>query len=180
MLSKIFDIVTKFTWINAIGCPTSYTNTHTHTWDVHIYLYKTNVSPKKVTFVNFLFKQRCYCLMPYQIVTDAMIDKRLYKHLVVHKFLLYIYKDELWRLFPITHVYFYRDPGCLDLSNICGFILNVPSDYKLGFVMLPLRRRHWITIRQIHGNFYNLDSKLDAPQLIGRVILPIISTYMNA
>ncbi|KAJ8722955.1 hypothetical protein PYW07_004135 [Mythimna separata] len=61
-----------------------------------------------------------------------------------------------------------KDPGCLDLSNICGFILNVPSDYKLGFVMLPLRRRHWITIRQIQGNFYNLDSKLEAPQLIGR------------
>lgn len=35
--------------------------------------------------------------------------------------------------------------------------------------MLPLRRRHWITIRQIQGNFYNLDSKLDSPQLIGRV-----------
>ncbi|XP_013140625.1 PREDICTED: josephin-1 [Papilio polytes] len=61
-----------------------------------------------------------------------------------------------------------KDPGCLDLSNICGFILNVPSDYKLGFVMLPLRRRHWITIRQIQGNFYNLDSKLDTPTLIGR------------
>lgn len=61
-----------------------------------------------------------------------------------------------------------KDPGCLDLANICGFILNVPSDYKLGFVMLPLRRRHWITIRQIQGNFYNLDSKLEAPQLIGR------------
>ncbi|CAH1646310.1 unnamed protein product [Spodoptera littoralis] len=61
-----------------------------------------------------------------------------------------------------------KDPGCLDLSNICGFILNVPSDYKLGFVMLPLRRRHWITIRQIQGNFYNLDSKLESPQLIGR------------
>lgn len=61
-----------------------------------------------------------------------------------------------------------KDPGCLDLTNICGFILNVPSDYKLGFVMLPLRRRHWITIRQIQGTFYNLDSKLEAPQLIGR------------
>ncbi|XP_050664012.1 josephin-2 [Leptidea sinapis] len=61
-----------------------------------------------------------------------------------------------------------KDPGCLNLANICGFILNVPSDYKLGFVMLPIRRRHWIAIRQIQGNFYNLDSKLDAPQLIGR------------
>ncbi|GBP66582.1 Josephin-1 [Eumeta japonica] len=61
-----------------------------------------------------------------------------------------------------------KDPGCLDLSNICGFILNVPSEYKFGFVMLPLRRRHWITVRQIQGQFYNLDSKLDIPQLIGR------------
>ncbi|XP_049866843.1 josephin-2 isoform X2 [Pectinophora gossypiella] len=61
-----------------------------------------------------------------------------------------------------------KDPACLNLSHISGFILNVPSDYKLGFVMLPLRRRHWIAIRQIQGNFYNLDSKLEVPQLIGR------------
>lgn len=66
-----------------------------------------------------------------------------------------------------------RDPSCLNLDNICGFILNVPSDYKIGFVMLPLRRRHWITLRQINGLFYNLDSKLDAPQIIGSVMKPI-------
>ncbi|XP_069689306.1 josephin-2-like isoform X1 [Periplaneta americana] len=61
-----------------------------------------------------------------------------------------------------------KDPKCLNLDNILGFILNVPSDYKLGFVLLPLRRRHWVTIRQIHGTYYNLDSKLESPQLIGR------------
>lgn len=61
-----------------------------------------------------------------------------------------------------------KDPKCLRLSNICGFILNVPSDYRLGFVLLPLRRRHWIAIRQVEGNYYNLDSKLDAPHLIGK------------
>ncbi|KAJ2952496.1 hypothetical protein O0L34_g6814 [Tuta absoluta] len=61
-----------------------------------------------------------------------------------------------------------KDPSCLNLSNISGFILNVPSDYKLGFVMLPLRRRHWICVREINGSFYNLDSKLESPQLIGR------------
>lgn len=61
-----------------------------------------------------------------------------------------------------------KDPKCLNLMNIFGFILNVPSDYKLGFVLLPLRRRHWITIRQIHGDYYNLDSKLETPQLIGK------------
>jgi len=64
---------------------------------------------------------------------------------------------------------FCRDPKCLNLDNILGFILNVPSDYKLGFVLLPLRRRHWVTIRQVHGTYYNLDSKLEFPQLIGRV-----------
>lgn len=62
-----------------------------------------------------------------------------------------------------------RDPHCLNLGQICGFILNVPTEYKFGFVMLPLRRRHWITIREISGYYYNLDSKLDKPQLIGKV-----------
>ncbi|CAH0554595.1 unnamed protein product [Brassicogethes aeneus] len=61
-----------------------------------------------------------------------------------------------------------KDPECLQLSNVCGFILNVPSDYKISFVTLPLRRRHWITIRELNGLYYNLDSKLDKPQVIGR------------
>ncbi|XP_076379226.1 josephin domain containing isoform X1 [Megalopta genalis] len=61
-----------------------------------------------------------------------------------------------------------RDPTCLCLDNIEGFILNVPTEYKLGFVLLPLKRRHWIALKKIHGAFYNLDSKLDSPQLIGK------------
>ncbi|CAK9822387.1 Josephin-like protein [Anthophora retusa] len=61
-----------------------------------------------------------------------------------------------------------RDPKCLCLDNIEGFILNVPTEYKLGFVLLPLKRRHWIALKKIHGAFYNLDSKLDSPQLIGK------------
>ncbi|CAH2005681.1 unnamed protein product [Acanthoscelides obtectus] len=61
-----------------------------------------------------------------------------------------------------------KDPSCLNLNNICGFILNVPSDYKISFITLLLRRKHWITIREINGFFYNLDSKLDSPQLIGQ------------
>ncbi|XP_076645271.1 josephin domain containing isoform X1 [Halictus rubicundus] len=61
-----------------------------------------------------------------------------------------------------------RDPTCLCLDNIEGFILNVPTEYKLGFVLLPLKRRHWIAVKKIHGAFYNLDSKLDSPQLIGK------------
>lgn len=63
---------------------------------------------------------------------------------------------------------YFRDPKCLALDNIDGFILNVPTEYKLGFVLLPLKKRHWIALRKIHGIFYNLDSKLDSPQLIGK------------
>lgn len=65
--------------------------------------------------------------------------------------------------------YLFRDPNCLCLDNIEGFILNVPAEYKLGFVLLPLKRRHWIALKKIHGAFYNLDSKLDSPQFIGKV-----------
>ncbi|XP_063983792.1 josephin-2-like [Diachasmimorpha longicaudata] len=61
-----------------------------------------------------------------------------------------------------------RDPKCLRLDNIDGFILNVPTEYKLGFVLLPLKKRHWIALKKIQGAFYNLDSKLDSPQLIGK------------
>lgn len=70
----------------------------------------------------------------------------------------------------INYSFYLRDPKCLCLDNIEGFILNVPTEYKLGFVLLPLKRRHWIALKKIHGAFYNLDSKLDSPQLIGKVI----------
>lgn len=60
-----------------------------------------------------------------------------------------------------------RDPECIDLSAIVGFILNVPSDYKFGFITLPLHKRHWIAVRDIDGKYYNLDSKLQAPECIG-------------
>ncbi|XP_050305138.1 josephin-like protein [Anthonomus grandis grandis] len=60
-----------------------------------------------------------------------------------------------------------KDPSCLNLQNITGFILNVPSDYKLGFVTIPLKRRHWIAVKLLHGVYYNLDSKLDFPIPIG-------------
>lgn len=62
-----------------------------------------------------------------------------------------------------------RDPATLNLCNISGFILNIPSEYRFGWVLLPLRRRHWVAIKHIRGNYYNLDSKLERPQLIGKV-----------
>lgn len=55
----------------------------------------------------------------------------------------------------------------LDMGNIDGFILNIPNDYKIGFLHLPVQRKHWVAIRQIEQVYYNLDSKLDSPQVIG-------------
>lgn len=62
-----------------------------------------------------------------------------------------------------------RDPTCIDLSKIVGFILNVPSEMKFGFLQFPLSRKHWIAVREVEGTFYNLDSKLEAPSPIGKV-----------
>ncbi|XP_037793831.1 josephin-1-like [Penaeus monodon] len=61
-----------------------------------------------------------------------------------------------------------KDPNMIVLEKVVGFILNVPSEYRLGPVQLPLRRKHWIAIRNIRGVYYNLDSKLEAPEIIGK------------
>jgi josephin len=56
----------------------------------------------------------------------------------------------------------------LDSSNTFGYILNIPSDYTFGFVTLPIKSRHWISIKRLKDEkFYNLDSKLDKPKCLG-------------
>ncbi|XP_034141234.1 josephin-like protein [Drosophila guanche] len=60
-----------------------------------------------------------------------------------------------------------KDPSGIDLDSIVGFILNIPSDYKIGTITLPLRKRHWIAVRRIGQHYYNLDSKLPQPELLG-------------
>lgn len=50
--------------------------------------------------------------------------------------------------------------------------MNIPNEYHIGYIKLPLQRRHWIAIRKIGDNFYNLDSKLKEPLCIGQVIIP--------
>ncbi|XP_069509874.1 josephin-2 [Ambystoma mexicanum] len=55
----------------------------------------------------------------------------------------------------------------LVLNEIHGFILNIPSHISLGILSLPIRRKHWIAVREIHSVYYNLDSKLKAPAKIG-------------
>ncbi|XP_053689778.1 josephin-like protein isoform X3 [Sabethes cyaneus] len=76
--------------------------------------------------------------------------------------------DEICRnLAPNDYINPHRNPSCIDTSKIIGFILNVPSNYKIGIVRLPLQRRHWIALKKIEGEYWNLDSKLDAPLVIG-------------
>ena len=43
----------------------------------------------------------------------------------------------------------------------------MPSDFRIGFIKLPLNFKHWFTIRDIDGVFYNLDSQLSAPEALG-------------
>lgn len=52
-------------------------------------------------------------------------------------------------------------------KNIKGFILNIPTEFKLGVLRLPIKRKHWIAIREIHQTYYNFDSKLPSPEVIG-------------
>ena len=58
-------------------------------------------------------------------------------------------------------------------ESVTGFILNVPNCLKLGWVQLPVERRHWVAFKEMKmgepevQGFYNLDSKLKEPQLVG-------------
>lgn len=63
-----------------------------------------------------------------------------------------------------------RSVDRLCLNNIKGFILNIPSSIGWGMMTIPLKRRHWIAVRQIDDVFYNLDSKLKQPDLIGEAV----------
>nr|XP_033785351.1 josephin-1 [Geotrypetes seraphini]XP_033785352.1 josephin-1 [Geotrypetes seraphini]XP_033785354.1 josephin-1 [Geotrypetes seraphini] len=60
-----------------------------------------------------------------------------------------------------------RDVGVIALSQVMGFIMNLPSSLSWGPVKLPLKRQHWICVREIGGIYYNLDSKLKMPEKIG-------------
>lgn len=60
-----------------------------------------------------------------------------------------------------------KDVASIDLTKVRGVIINVPSDFKLGFIKLPFDFKHWYVIRDIGGTYYNLDSKLGRPEEMG-------------
>ncbi|XP_002736946.1 josephin-2-like [Saccoglossus kowalevskii] len=55
----------------------------------------------------------------------------------------------------------------LNFDNIIGFILNMPSPLQWGLLSLPIKRKHWVAVRELDGAFYNLDSKFKSPDTIG-------------
>ncbi|XP_017849970.1 josephin-like protein [Drosophila busckii] len=62
-----------------------------------------------------------------------------------------------------------RDPDCLNFPRIFGYILNMatPPGWR-NYVTLPIwGGRHWLALRCIGDDYYNLDSKLSAPECIG-------------
>ena len=59
----------------------------------------------------------------------------------------------------------------LVVENIFGFVLNVPSNFRVvGIVPLPfLKQKHWIALKSVGSSFYNLDSNLKKPEELGKV-----------
>ncbi|CAG0908333.1 unnamed protein product, partial [Cyprideis torosa] len=66
-----------------------------------------------------------------------------------------------------------KDPCCLELSKILGFILNIPSRWNIGPISLPITGKHWVVVRRREDDpsspFVLLDSKVPAPTDIGDV-----------
>ncbi|XP_033122159.1 josephin-2-like [Anneissia japonica] len=74
-----------------------------------------------------------------------------------------------------------RNPSELNLPNIIGFIVNTTSPIQFGYVDLPFKRKHWIALRQVDNTYYNLDSKLSKPVVIGspEELLDYLKNGMN-
>jgi hypothetical protein len=70
-----------------------------------------------------------------------------------------------------------RDPSVIDEKKTFGFIANIPSRVKVGFVSLPVSRRHWVAIRALGEgarSYHVIDSKEAAPRLIGDVRISLL------
>lgn len=66
-----------------------------------------------------------------------------------------------------------RQPDTIVTDRVLGFILNTPSSLRLGWLPLPVQRRHWVALKElqgeegVEGGFYNLDSKAREAVRIG-------------
>ena len=72
-------------------------------------------------------------------------------------------------------MFLFRIVEDLNLQNVFGIILNVSKNSKLPGWLQPISfaSRHWVAIKKLQptGDYYNLDSLLKKPKLIGKVSL---------
>nr|CAG4643605.1 EOG090X0HOM [Ilyocryptus agilis] len=54
-----------------------------------------------------------------------------------------------------------------EVDRCFGFILNLPSQSRVGGLFLPFKTKHWVALRRFDSKYYDLDSKLESPRLIG-------------
>lgn len=64
-------------------------------------------------------------------------------------------------------------------EEIFGYLLNIPSRMHVASIPLPFQGKHWFAVRQIGGVYYDLDSKLAKPRLIGTNVLEYLSALLS-
>lgn len=69
----------------------------------------------------------------------------------------------------------------LPTKDVLGFVLNLSSNSCIAGVRLPFKSKHWLAIREIATMYYNFDSKLDHPLLIGdkTQLIEYLQTKLN-
>ena len=74
-----------------------------------------------------------------------------------------------------------RSAAEIPLATTFGLILNKSSPSRIATVTLPFKSKHWIAIRSFDGVYYNLDSKLASPSLIGEPsrLLDFLKRYLD-
>ncbi len=77
-------------------------------------------------------------------------------------------------------LFFCRNLDDLVLDSIFGFVLNIPSNFRLlNMLPMPVRTKHWIALRKVtwgtakgEEEYFNFDSNLKRPERIGPVSEP--------
>lgn len=72
----------------------------------------------------------------------------------------------------------------IQFENVYGFILNVPSNYKVfGVMPIPYNNKHWLAIKHFNNKgYYNLDSNLSKPVHIGekQELIELLRTELSS
>jgi josephin len=64
-------------------------------------------------------------------------------------------------------------------ENIFGYLVNIPSRLSLVSMSLPFPGKHWLAVRRIGDVYYDLDSKLAKPKIIGKDVLEYLNEFLK-